>query len=841
MNNKYWIFLLIPLWISFCGCEKKEPTPVTDSNGQEVLTTPALETNTLKIREEAPLPASALSELPSVQETLDKMIKAYKELDSYTDRAVCRAYIRRGELVSDQSYPFSVSFAKPNKMRFSSRSCEICVDGKTISVFIPSLPGVILQQPCPKELTLDSILFDQSIDEAVAISQAGNFSILPLQWVLLFASDPLKTITFGQTEIRMLAPSELNGQPCYRIRIERAEGPAVLWIAQSTGLLLRAQLPAEMLNVAGEGTKPDDCSLTIEFYDAQINAQLKDETFQMEIPAGTQILDHYTPPTIALLGKPMPPFIFSRLDNKGKVTNDNLKDKVTVLDFWITGSKLAPSTEPMLEQLRQKYAENNKVAFLSVSTDESSVSDTVLKDTFKQWNVKLPLARDINSLQAIKWGITSVPAIVLINQQGQIENIQLGFNPLLVNETSQMIDQLLEGKSLATETLVSLKAEAQQYTKRMKQWLANGIYVDVDAIQQVGIPDSTAAKSAPSLFELKPLWTASAIQSPGGLLAKDSSDDTSGRIWTIENGKKVVEIDQSGAVVARYDLGLDSKEVCSYIRVYDQPGKDENAKPTRYYLAFAPGQQRIHVYNDQWKLMFHYPEDPLKITYDGIYDARFGNISDDDDSQPEIYLAYLGTRGVQSIDISGKLRWSNRALGTVYSIVPYSNGKEKLILCTGTSGAVTVLNTNGKNIGDGKNIGVIVIKDQSIASVYAADLNNSGSDNICGLSVYDFGAQRLFGFDMRGTPLWSYDLPKGLQKRPIDYVSVGRLLKDGSLCWIALGPDGSIHLIDSDGVQIDQFNHGKFVYGLTTANWQDKKVLILSDDSGVNAYEIIWK
>ena len=59
------------------------------------------------------------------------------------------------------------------------------------------------------------------------------------------------------------------------------------------------------------------------------------------------------------------------------------------------------------------------------------------------------------------------------------------------------------------------------------------------------------------------------------------------------------------------------------------------------FLAFAPGQQRIHVYDKNWKNLFHYPGAALDNSSDGIQDARFGNLINNDDD--EIYIGYLGT------------------------------------------------------------------------------------------------------------------------------------------------------------------------------------------------------
>ena len=847
-------FILMTLCVLLSGCPgNKTGDPQSPPNPDATQNAPHKNEQSdldLVIQDEAPLPASALSQLPSVQETLEKMISAYKNLDSYTDQAFCQASIRRGEEVTNQSSPFFFSFVKPNKMRYVSRTCEIRADGKTISVFISSLPGVILQKPCPEELHLEDILFDQAIDEAVFLSQPSLFSVLPLQWIMFFADDPLQTLTFGQKEIRALSPQEINGRPCYRLRFDRIDGTAILWIDQKTGLILRAQLPPQLMVNSVEGATVNDCSLTVEFGDPQINVSVPEIAFAMEIPVGTNVTDVYVPPTTQLLGAKLPDFQFNKLDNNGTVDSSVLKDKIAIINFWTTWSKLEPTVQLQLNQLRQTYKNDEDVVFLSVSIDESSVSDAVIRDTLKHWNAPLDCVRDDNGYLSEELKINTAPAIFVLNKNGIIEALEMGFHPLLVNDISNCIEEIKKGESPYKQTLDVKRSEIQQYEQHRKEWLKRGVFVDADVIEMAGIPETAAAQtSQPRQFELKPLWTVQSIQNPGGLLAEDSLDDVGGKVWSIENGKKIVQINSSGQVESRFDLDLNPKEICSFIRksASGRNASTENSKPC--FLAFAPGQQRIHVYDQNWKNLFHYPDNALELPHDGIQDARFGELTSNNNE--EIYIGFLGTRGVQSINLKGQLRWSNRKLGTVFSVAPYHSQNENLLLCcAGSSGMITVLQSNGKTLGDKNNIGVIGLKDNLAAMVYSAKLikrtsaseeaDASVNDSLCALCANQ-NSYMLVGFNMRSEILWTYELPQGIPKRPIDYLTSADVLPNGDAIWIALGSDGSIHFIDKDGLLIDSFNHGQFVYGLAVANWNGKRILILSDDDGVKAYQIIWK
>ena len=869
--------ILLTLCVLFCGCPSNKPD---NPNSTAPQTEPGSDNQPqldLVIHDEAPLPTSALSQLPSVQETLEKMIGAYKALNTYTDQAFCQVTIRQGDNISNQSLPFYFSFVKPNKMRYTSRTCEIRSNGKTISVYNPALPGVILQKPCPEELHLEDILFDQTIDEAVFMSQPSLFSVLPLQWIMLFVDDPLKTLTFGQKEIRSLAPQEINGRLCYRLRFDREDGAAILWIDQKTGLILRAQLPTQALVNSVEGATANDCSLTMEFCNPQINEPVPDAAFAMEIPVGTNVTDKYIPPTTTLLGTKLPDFQFNKLDNGGTVDSSAVNDKIAIINFWTTWSKLEPSIQPQLNLLRKKFEDDKDVVFLSVSTDdESAVSDAVLRDALKQWGSPLDCVRDENGYLSQELKINAVPAVVVLNKNGDIEYLEMGFNPLLVNEISDCIDQIKKGESPSKTTLKNKQAEMRQYEQRRKEWLQRGIFVDADVIAQAGIPETTPAQvSQPRQFELKPLWEVKDIQNPGGLLAEDSgsrqeavegnrqeavgsSEDSlatrnsqlatqGGCVWVLENGKKVVQIDSSGNIKSRIDLELNPKEICSFIRkssAADELINNPQSAPQGCFLAFAPGQQRIHVYDQNWKILFHYPENALENPHDGIQDVRFGEL--DNKNQDEIYIGYLGTSGAQSIDLKGQLRWRNRTLGTVFSIAPYHSQNENLILCcAGSSGMITVLKADGKTMGDKNNVGVIGLKGNLAAMVYAAKIKKgtqpaAQKDSLCALCANQ-NAYMLVGFNLRSEILWTYELPQGIPKRPIDYLTSADVMPNGDSIWIALGSDGSVHFIDSDGLLIDSFNYGQYVYGLAVANWNGQRVLILSDDQGVKAYQIIWK
>ena len=99
-----------------------------------------------------------------------------------------------------------------------------------------------------------------------------------------------------------------------------------------------------------------------------------------------------------------------------------------------------------------------------------------------------------------------------------------------------------------------------------------------------------------------------------------------------------------------------------------------------------------------------------------------------------------------------------------------------------------------------------------------------------------------------------HEVEQSLQQQGIEteWLHVGHLQIHGCIacnkCWDTgvcafhdIENELSQKMLEADGLLIDSFNHGQFVYGLAVANWNGQRVLILSDEQGVKAYQIIWK
>ncbi len=295
----------------------------------------------------------------------------------------------------------------------------------------------------------------------------------------------------------------------------------------------------------------------------------------------------------------------------------------------------------------------------------------------------------------------------------------------------------------------------------------------------------------------------------------------------VENWNSVAELDADGKLIALHDkLDLGPGERIGTVRT--AVGRDGR----RCYAAYLLGQQRCHVYDENWRLVAHYPEDALKNPHRGISDVRLGDL--DGDGKLNLYVGYWGVVGVQAATLDGKRLWSNRSLSEVSCLAiggPDSAGRRDLF-CTGGTGAIVVLNAKGDRRGEFR------VRNRMMQWIAAADLRGDGRLLWCGLAEPKLGGNLAVGFTPSGEESWSYNLPAGIPPQPIEPIVAGHLAVSGPGEWLLPGVDGSIHILTADGLPFDKFNYGAVLHGLATMEIGGRPALIVATQAGVEAWEV---
>lgn len=121
-------------------------------------------------------------------------------------------------------------------------------------------------------------------------------------------------------------------------------------------------------------------------------------------------------------GKTAPDITMETIDGKQVQLASLLKGKFTYIDVWATWCGPCCAEIPHLEKLVEKYKDNDKVQFISISVDTNRKAwENKLKKDNPQWQQYL-LSPENNKKFSADWGITGIPRFIMIDANGNVYN-----------------------------------------------------------------------------------------------------------------------------------------------------------------------------------------------------------------------------------------------------------------------------------------------------------------------------------------------------------------------------------------------------------------------------------
>ena len=83
--------------------------------------------------------------------------------------------------------------------------------------------------------------------------------------------------------------------------------------------------------------------------------------------------------------------------------------------------------------------------------------------------------------------------------------------------------------------------------------------------------------------------------------------------------KAITEITLDGKIAATYKAKLADEEIFTLLRT--ATGGDGK----RYFVAFAPWQQRFHLFDENFKYLLSYPDNAMENRNTGLTDVELGD------------------------------------------------------------------------------------------------------------------------------------------------------------------------------------------------------------------------
>jgi thiol-disulfide isomerase/thioredoxin len=141
-----------------------------------------------------------------------------------------------------------------------------------------------------------------------------------------------------------------------------------------------------------------------------------------------------------VIGKPAAEFEAADLKGKSHALKD-YKGKVVVLDFWYRGCGWCMRAMPQMKQLAAEF-HGAPVAVIGMNIDPNEADAKFVVDKFGLDYATLRIDRKLPQ----KFGVRGYPTLVIIDQQGNVHDLHVGYTPTLQQEIGEVVRQLLAKK-----------------------------------------------------------------------------------------------------------------------------------------------------------------------------------------------------------------------------------------------------------------------------------------------------------------------------------------------------------------------------------------------------------
>ncbi len=146
------------------------------------------------------------------------------------------------------------------------------------------------------------------------------------------------------------------------------------------------------------------------------------------------------PPTIQLVADPvtMPSLTMQDLDGQ-LITTDDLKGKVTLVNFWATWCGPCRAEIPDLIKLQDRYPDQMLV--IGVSTDEGGVA--IVEDFATEYGINYPIVMATPEIRRAFPGVTALPTSFVVDPEGRVVQTHVGLiNPGIFEQETRFLTAL---------------------------------------------------------------------------------------------------------------------------------------------------------------------------------------------------------------------------------------------------------------------------------------------------------------------------------------------------------------------------------------------------------------
>ncbi len=137
-----------------------------------------------------------------------------------------------------------------------------------------------------------------------------------------------------------------------------------------------------------------------------------------------------------MIGKKAPAWEIKDLEGQTHTLDQN-KGKVLVLDFWYRGCGWCMRAMPQVKRVAAHYR-GRPVAVFGMNNDRE---EDDARFVVREMQLEYPVLRS-EELPA-KYAVQGFPTLIVVDQQGNVADIHVGYSPELYEQVTAVVDRLL--------------------------------------------------------------------------------------------------------------------------------------------------------------------------------------------------------------------------------------------------------------------------------------------------------------------------------------------------------------------------------------------------------------
>ena len=137
-----------------------------------------------------------------------------------------------------------------------------------------------------------------------------------------------------------------------------------------------------------------------------------------------------------LMGQPAPAFELRDLEGH-RVSLDQLRGKIVMLDFWATWCGPCQISMPIMDKLQKEFSSDVVLLAINVMEPVETVREYVSRQ-----NVRSKVLLDPGGNVGEEYGSDAIPMQVIIDRQGVVQHVNVGLNPRMEALLREEINRL---------------------------------------------------------------------------------------------------------------------------------------------------------------------------------------------------------------------------------------------------------------------------------------------------------------------------------------------------------------------------------------------------------------